>query len=111
MAKQSQDGKFTLQLQKSDPAPPAKGDNTWDIQLVDALGAPVNGATIDVTPFMPDHGHGTAIDAVATPASSGEGEYSISPINLWMPGLWQVTLRAEAGDAQDDVVLGFCITG
>jgi YtkA-like len=111
MTKQSQDGKFTLQLQKSDPTPPAKGDNAWDVRLVDAMGAPVDGATIDVTTFMPDHGHGTSIDVVVTPASSGGGEYSISPVNLWMPGLWQVTLRTEAGGVTDDVVLGFCIAG
>lgn len=111
MTKQSQDGTFTLQLEQSDPAPPAKGDNTWEIQLVDAAGAPVDGAQIDVMPLMPDHGHGTSIDAVVTPARSGGGKYSISPLNLWMPGLWQVTLRAEAEGATDDVVLAFCIAG
>jgi hypothetical protein len=111
MTEQSQAGNFTLKLQTSQPAPPAKGDNTWDIQLVDAAGAPLDGATIDVVPFMPDHGHGTSIDAVVTPADSGGGEYSISRVNLWMPGLWQVTLRTQAGGATDDVVLAFCITG
>jgi hypothetical protein len=111
LTRPSQHGKFVAQLQKSDPAPPAKGDNTWDIRLVDATGEPVEGARIDVMPFMPDHGHGTSIDAVVTPASSGGGQYSISPINLWMPGLWQVTLRAEADGVTDDVVFGFCIAG
>lgn len=111
MTQQSQEGRFALQLLQSDPAPPAKGDNTWDIRLLDATGASLDGATIDVQPFMPDHGHGTSLDAVVVPASSGKGEYSISPVNLWMPGLWQVTLHVEAAELSDDVVLGFCIAG
>jgi YtkA-like len=111
MTQASENGKFTLQMLNADPAPPAKGDNKWDIKLTDAAGAPLNDATITVKPFMPDHGHGTSIDAVVTPAGSGGGEYSISPVNLWMPGLWQVTLSTDAAGATDDVVLGFCIAG
>ena len=84
----------------------------WSLSGVVAKGLkPLDGVTIDVVPFMPDHGHGTSIDAVVTPADSGAGEYSISRVNLWMPGLWQVTLRTQAGGATDDVVLAFCITG
>ncbi|HVY25308.1 MAG TPA: FixH family protein [Polyangiaceae bacterium] len=111
MSQKSQNEAFSLKLQKSDPAPPAKGDNTWQIQLVDAHGAPVNDATIDVVPFMPDHGHGTSIHPLVTPDGSGKGQYAISRINLWMPGLWQVTLHVAADGAADDIVLGFCITG
>lgn len=111
MTQESQHGKFTLQMLNADPAPPAKANNSWDIKLMDAAGAPLEGATITVKPFMPDHGHGSSIRAVVTEASSGGGEYAISPINLWMPGLWQVTLSTEAAGVTDDIVLGFCIAG
>jgi hypothetical protein len=38
------------------------------------------------------------------------GQYTLSPINMWMPGLWEITISATAGDTVDDsVVFRFCI--
>src|SRR5690349_24797093 len=56
----------TASFMSADPAPPIKGDNTWVIEFTELGGTPLTGATITAVPMMPDHGHGTPIDAVVT---------------------------------------------
>ena len=68
---------------------------------------------------MPDHGHGSPIPAVVTPAGEN-GEYTVSPINMWMPGLWRTDIRL-APDAyactqvdnppDGSIAFSFCING
>lgn len=102
---------YEVVLMNSTPAPPAKDDNAFDIQVLDDTGAAADGLVLDVVPFMPDHNHGTPIEAVVTPADTN-GEYSATPVNLWMPGLWRVTVDIDdtAGDL-DEVEFFFCIEG
>lgn len=104
-------GLFDFVLVAATPAPPAKGDNSWTVE-VDGIGggAPLTGASLTATPFMPDHGHGTPIVPVATPIEQ-PGQFQVTPINLWMPGLWQVTLEATTSAATDKAVYAFCIEG
>lgn len=101
---------FEMRLVESQPAPPAKGDNIWTVQLLDDTGAAVDGATLSAVPFMPDHGHGTPITAETTPMGA-DGMYEIAPINLWMPGIWDVTVDIDASGTTDQVVYTFCIDG
>lgn len=110
MVKSGSSGSFIFLLIDSTPGPPAKGDNSWNLRLTDTGDTPIDGATLEVTPFMPDHGHGTPIRVVVTPAGSN-GEYTAAPINLWMPGLWEVTIDATAGADSDSVVYRFFIEG
>mgnify|MGYP001552691117 CR=1 FL=1 len=102
-------GVFETKLMASDPAPPDRGNNTWTVAVSDASGPPVTGATIDVKPYMPDHGHGTPI--IATVTDKGDGSYLITPVNLFMVGLWQVTLTIDQAGKSDQVVYDFCIEG
>lgn len=99
---------IAVRLMASVPAPPARFDNTWTIQVADATAALRDDATISVTPWMPDHGHGTTKDAVITPQGAN-GTYELDPVNLWMPGLWEVRLRIELDAVTDNVVFAFCI--
>src|SRR5215467_6438806 len=46
-------------LLTADPAPPARGTDTWTLKITDAGGTSQPGLTVGVLPFMPDHGHGT----------------------------------------------------
>lgn len=109
LAKQGRSEKLRFKLMSADPAPPARNLNTWVIQI-DAMpsGTPVNGATMTVTPFMPDHQHGAGAYRVQVEPMA-DGQYRLSQINTWMPGYWEVTIDAQAGDARDAVVFGFCI--
>jgi hypothetical protein len=101
---------FTFALMTSTPAPPGRGDNTWLIDVANN-GAPFEG-TVEVTPFMPDHRHGTPIEAIVTPVEGTPGRYSVAPVNLWMPGLWEITIEAQPTETtRDSAVFRFCITG
>ena len=110
LEKASANGVFKVTLISADPAPPAKGDNTWTVEIHDAGDAPVDGATLTVRPWMPDHGHGTSIEPMVAPGTAA-GQYVISNIDLRMPGLWEVTLTIEAGGTTDEVVFAFCVEG
>jgi hypothetical protein len=109
MVQKGQSGVFQLALASADPAPPARGTNTWTVRVLDASGAPVTGATLDVKPFMPDHGHGTSI--VATITANPDGTFGVTPLYLFMPGLWQMTFGVHAGSQNDSVVFSFCVAG
>lgn len=119
-AAETRDDAFAIGLNKSgsliqasfvsaNPAPPIKGDNTWVIEFDDLQGEPLSGATVTALPMMPDHGHGTAVNAVVT-ALEQPGRFEITPVNLFMTGYWEITLDVTlAGGEVDSVVFGFCV--
>lgn len=93
----------------SDPTPPDRGDNDWTIQVIEAA-TPASDLILDVVPFMPDHGHGTP--KVPEITTGADGMYDINPVNLWMPGLWEVTVSASDDDGLlDSVTFAFCLDG
>jgi hypothetical protein len=106
-------GTLDFQLMSADPAPPARDDNTWIVQLSSmasgVVGAPIDGATFAVTPFMPEHQHGSPIRVEITPVAGQVGQYTLSPVNMWMPGVWETTIMATSGDTSDKAVYRFCI--
>ncbi len=90
------------------PAPPSRGDNLWRVRVQGADGTG-QAATVEVDPFMPDHNHGSSIRAHVT-ADEVVGEYRIEPVNLFMPGLWEITLDLTLEDGTADaVVFRFCV--
>ena len=105
-------GAMDFKLMSATPSPPARGDNTWVVQINSmasgVVGAPVDGAMLQVTPFMPAHQHGSQIKAVITPGTTA-GEYNISPVNLWMTGVWETPIRATDSTTSDSAVYRFCI--
>jgi hypothetical protein len=119
-AVETRDDDFAIGLSKSgtlvqatfvsaDPAPPIKGDNTWVLDFTDANGAPLAGLTIVAVPMMPDHGHGTPVNAVVTELEV-PGQYQVTPVNLFMTGFWETTFDITlAGGEQDSLMFGFCV--
>src|SRR6185295_7599560 len=108
----SADASLTLELMTADPAPPARGTNSWNVRLTDGSGAPISGVALEVTPFMPDHGHGTSV--VPTVTAGDDGTYAIQGLYLFMPGVWRVTfaLDAHANGTDPNVVnFFFCVAG
>ena len=105
-----------FKLLSSNPAPPSRGNNTWLLQInamaAGVVGDPMAGLENDmtVTPFMPDHQHGSPIDAVITPVANMPGQYQLDPVNLWMPGVWQTTIAFNNGTTQSSTVFTFCLS-
>ena len=104
LEKKSANGALTATLMASDPAPPIRGTNTWTLKLVDAGGKPVT-TGVTITPFMPDHGHGTSVQPTLTPQP--DGTWKIENLYFFMPGVWRITITSGA----DSVEYFFCIAG
>lgn len=95
-------------LLTADPAPPARGTDTWSIRITDAGGTAQTGLSVGVLPFMPDHGHGTSVNASVT--ANQDGTYTVAPLYFFMPGVWRITF--SIGSNQADVgEFFFCIPG
>jgi YtkA-like len=93
------------------PAPPAENENQWTVELTDANGNPVTGATITVKPFMPDMGHGSSVTPQIMPMAT-DGMYQITLLDLFMPGIWTNTFTiTTASEPAATVVFTFCIDG
>jgi len=101
---------YSIVLVSSTPAPPQKGNNAWVVQVLHP--APVDGLHLRVVPFMPDHGHGTAVVPVITPAANGT--YNVSPVNLFMTGFWSVRIdlldAANQDTELDHAAFLFCVS-
>lgn len=111
LSSSSDDGAVTITFVDADPAPPAKGNNTWTVKITDADGKPVSDAAIATTAYMPDHGHTSPITPKATPLADA-GTYEVTPVNLFMPGIWEVTLKVTpSGGEAKDVLFTFCVAG
>ncbi len=80
----------------TDPAPPQRGSNLVHVKLLDANGAPVAGARVSVTLFMPAM-PSMGMAAMRVPvelAEKGHGTYQ-GRAELQRGGTWQVTILAQ----------------
>ncbi|HEY3940405.1 MAG TPA: efflux RND transporter periplasmic adaptor subunit, partial [Bryobacteraceae bacterium] len=78
------------------PSPPHKGGNTFHIKLADTTGAPLDGADVTVTFYMPAM-PAMAMAAMTTTAKlsgKGNGLYEGAGV-LGSGGSWQVTITAR----------------
>lgn len=98
---------YTVALLDSVPLPARKGKYTWTIRVVDPAMTPATGFDVRVTPTMPDHGHGTSPSTI-TPGS--DGTYTISQMDLFMTGLWNIRIAIrDASSELDFVAYKFCV--
>ena len=101
---------LSVKIMSATPAPPAKLTNALTLQLLDAGGQPLDGATLSIAPFMPDHGHGSAVKPTVT--AKGGGVYDVTNLYYPMPGLWRLTVTIQLPNvAAQDVAFSFCIDG
>lgn len=97
-AAQTDAGLYALDL-SSDPAQPVTGKFTLHLGITEASGgAPVEGATLTLVPYMPEMGHGISGDPDVTDA--GGGAYDAKWV--WpMAGEWEVTMTVDAAAGTD----------
>lgn len=110
ITKPSTSGTLHVTLLSSAQSPPLIGDLTaWTLQIADDKGAMLDGATITAKPWMPDHGHGTDAPAHVTP-SGAPGQYTVTPLYLFMAGYWTITFTINSGSSSDTVVYSVCLS-
>jgi len=80
------------------------GRNAVVIYVTDAKGTGVEGAKIEITPWMPEHGHGTMWPPTVT--EEGKGQYQ-AVIALIMIGHWELKVKIREGDLEDSIVFDF----
>ena len=103
----SASGAMLYTLVSATPAPPARGNDTWTIHVTDASGQPLPNLSLSVLPFMPDHGHGTSVTASVT--AKGGGDYTVTPLYFFMPGVWRISFNPVG--SSDVANFWFCVPG
>jgi len=101
-------GQVKVTLLQSEPQVLSKGDHQWRVMVSNANGAAMPDAVLAVTPFMPEHNHGTTVAAAVTKGAV-PGEFVLNPVNLFMVGLWRVTIDVTDQAAEDSVVFRVCV--
>jgi YtkA-like len=102
-------GQVTFRLMTATPSPPKRPTNSWMVH-VEAGGAPVTGAVLRAKPYMPDHEHGTGVKPVITEVAGAPGDYQVDQLDLWMPGLWEITFDiTPPGGVKDQTVFRACL--
>lgn len=116
LEKATQRGLFKVRIVSADPAPPAKGLNTWAVRVLQPSGAAASSPELTLhreqdtpDPSMPDHGHGSLTSAAVERRSNGD--FGVEPLDLFMPGVWRVGFDVSAGQQRDTVFFFFCIPG
>jgi hypothetical protein len=111
MSVTSSSGNVKVALMAASPAPPEVQLNTWTLSVTDANGDAIPNAAPVMVPWMPDHGHGPSVQPTATPTGDGK-TFTVSDIDLFMAGVWRLTISATPTAAiPDQVVYYFCIEG
>jgi hypothetical protein len=80
------------------------GRNEITVSVTDNKGTGVEHAKIEITPWMPEHGHGTMW--LPETIEQGKGLYR-AVIPLTMTGHWELRISIRKGDIQDSTVFDF----
>ena len=100
------------------PNPPSQDSNSWTLKVVDPTGKALDDVAVSfpndtahgasANPWMPKMGHGS-VTPKAT--NNGDGTYAISNLYFTMPGIWQLTVKAQSSSASatDSTMLSFCV--
>jgi hypothetical protein len=88
---------------------PQIGKGTWVVSVTDATtGAPAEVTLTSERPWMPKHNHGATDYPVVTPGDPGT--YTISKIDFFMAGYWQLKLNlVPASGDPDDATFSICV--
>ena len=91
---------LSVELRTAPSQPPPRGESTAELRIRDVDGGPKDGLTLQVTPWMPAHGHGAPSSPVTT--ALGGGAYRVDGIELTMPGTWELRIEISSPDGFED---------
>lgn len=93
---------FQVRIEPAIDPLPLNRMHGWVLSLVDAAGAPLDGAVILVEGGMPAHNHGMPTSPQVTD-NLGEGRYQIEGVQFQMPGHWVIRFNISADGLSDSV--------
>ncbi len=105
----SADKSVQVTLLSADPKPPIHGTNHWHVRISDEKGKDLLDLPVDVSPFMPDHGHPASV--LPTMTTQTDGSWNVEPLELFMAGVWRVTFHVHVGAIVQDVEFVLCVEG
>lgn len=86
---------FRIVMHSAPDPQPSRGVNSLRLVVTKASdGSPAAGLELDVVPWMPAMGHGASVKPTVQVGPEA-GVYTVSNVNLFMPGLWEI--RATIG--------------
>lgn len=94
-------------LNDADPAPPGVGFNVFNLSVRDDAGNTLSTAQLTVTPYMPQHHHGSP--SVPEVEQLENGTYRVTRIEFTMPGYWELTIDVSSAGVDDSLRLNLCI--
>lgn len=102
----SESGALTLEIRTAPQQPPARG--VTDIELVarDSKGDLRDDLKFQITPWMPDMGHGSATHPVSD--NLGAGRYEVEGVTMVMAGRWELETEITGG-VEDSALIVFQI--
>jgi hypothetical protein len=98
---------FTATLQPDQPLRPRRMQ-TVRVAITDAVGVPVDDATIQIDGGMPQHGHGLPTRPRVTRAL-GNGLYEIEGVRFNMGGWWEFKLAINTPSGSDIVTFNLAL--
>jgi len=93
-------GTYRVSVRSAPDAVPSRGVNTLRLAVMRVSdGSAATGLELDVVPWMPAMGHGASVKPSVQPGPE-PGIYTVSNVNLFMPGLWEIrtTIRGSISD-------------
>jgi hypothetical protein len=95
-------GRYVVELAPPDQPVRVNQIQSWRIALRNAAGEPVQGARIEVSGGMPQHGHGLPTQPRVSP--DGEpGHYLLQGLKFSMSGWWEIRLSVRSPLGADDI--------
>jgi hypothetical protein len=107
MTKPTAEAHFQVALLQSDPIPRDLTLYTWLVEVRDAQGQALDGASVVAEPTMPDHGHGTFPRLTQGVGNGQTGQFVLADMDLFMAGTWRIELQISRGDVSDTVQFHF----
>ncbi len=103
----SAQGRYVATLQPEQPLRVRKLQ-AMQVTITDAVGQPVDGATIAIGGGMPQHGHGLPTRPRVTKALGG-GVYQIEGVRFNMGGWWELELAVDGTAGTDTVTFNLAL--
>jgi hypothetical protein len=99
-------GDLQIALRSCPEQPPVQGVDNIQYTITDTAGAPQDGLTLSIVPWMPSMGHGANAPTVT---ANGDGTYVASDVYLFMAGNWALETTITGPETNDSVVPVFPI--